>query len=76
MLGMRRGLLSIAHSRATVVVLIGDGPGLLWDIEIPKDATNKEGDTADVSGRHEFSLCGRECHCGLELGLVDNCSAS
>ncbi len=76
MVCMRRGLLSIAHCRATIVVFVSNGHGFLWDIEVPEYTTDKEGHAAEVTGGHKFSLCRREGNCWLKLGFVGNCAAS
>ncbi len=64
------GLLSIAHGRTSIVVLICNGGSLLWNIKIPQDATDKKGHASNIASCHEFHLCRRECHGWLELCFV------
>ncbi len=64
------GLLSIAHCRTTIVVLICDGGGFLGGVEVPQDTPDKERHLADVTSGHKFCLGSRERNRGLELVLV------
>jgi hypothetical protein len=70
MAGTGGWLLSVAHSRATIVVRIRYGGCFLWDVEVPEYTSDKERHTTDVACSHKFHLSAREGHSRLEFSLV------
>ncbi len=68
--GGSRRLLGTAHGCTPIVVFVHNGCSLLWDVEVPEDATDKERHAADVAGSHKLCLGGGEGNCQLEFSFV------
>ena len=48
--------LRIAHCGTAVVILVCDGSGFLWYVEVPQDTADEEAHAADVAGSHELGF--------------------
>ena len=66
------GFLCIAHSCASVIVLIEKGGCFLWYVKVPEDAANIEYRFTRITSRHKFCLGTRAGDCGLEAAFVGN----
>ena len=62
-------------SCAPVIVLVGNGGGLLWDIKVPEDAADIEGHSANVASCHELCFCGGEGDGWLKFCFIGDCTA-
>ncbi len=49
--------LGIAHCGATVVILVEESCGFLWDVEVPKYTAYIKDHFSSITGGHEFSFC-------------------
>jgi hypothetical protein len=72
MLGASRRLLGIAHGCTPIVVFVRNGCSHLWDVEVPKDAEDKERHAANITGSHKLCFGGGEGNRWLEFSLVCN----
>jgi hypothetical protein len=60
-------LLGIAYGCTPIVIFVCNGCSLLWDVEVPKDAADKERHAANVAGSHKLCFSGGEGNRWLEV---------
>ncbi len=72
MLGASHRILGISHGCTPIVVFVRNGCSLLWDVEVPKDAVDKERHAANIAGSHKLCFSGGEGNLQLEFSLLCN----